>query len=159
MTSQGTPIWRFAQNHAAVDLTSRGWEEQGQSSYSSFISLILQPGTQRKLTGKTNGMPPRTAFEPSRTALELKKRFSAPFADFHEVMVAPCRSTSMDSPVGKLAVTLALSSEMDTCGVGITGDTGIAVGFFERSIGKPSDGAVDPRRCEDKLWKVISRDL
>ncbi len=48
--------------------------------------------------------------------------------------VAPCRSTSTRSPVGKLADTRSLSSDMETCGVGKTGETGIAEGFFERSI-------------------------
>ena len=40
----------------------------------------------------------------------------------------------MDSPVGKLAVTLELSSEMETCGVGMVGETGMAEGFLERSM-------------------------
>lgn len=40
----------------------------------------------------------------------------------------------MDSPVGKLAVTLELSFEMETCGVGMVGETGMAEGFLERSM-------------------------
>ena len=48
--------------------------------------------------------------------------------------VAPCRSTSTRSPVGRLAETRSLSSEIETWGVGKTGDTGIAEGFLERSI-------------------------
>ena len=40
----------------------------------------------------------------------------------------------MDSPVGKLAVTLELSLEMETCGVGMVGETGMAEGFLERSM-------------------------
>lgn len=79
-------------------------------------------------------MPPRTGFEPSRRALELRKRFSLPLADFHDITVAPKRSTSTDSPVGRLALTRELSCEMDTFGVGMTGETGMAEGFFERSI-------------------------
>ena len=86
------------------------------------------------LTGKTRGIPPLTAFEPSRWALELTNKFSLPFAVFHERTVAPKRRTSTDSPVGKLAVTLELSSEMETCGVGIVGETGIAEGLLERSM-------------------------
>lgn len=79
-------------------------------------------------------MPPRTAFDPSRCAFELRKRFSLPLADFHDITVAPYSSTSIDSPVGKLAVTRELSCEMETWGVGMTGETGILAGFFERSI-------------------------
>lgn len=48
--------------------------------------------------------------------------------------MAPKRRTSTDSPVGKLAVTLALSWEIDTCGVGMVGETGMAEGFLDRSI-------------------------
>lgn len=48
--------------------------------------------------------------------------------------MAPKRRTSTDSPVGKLAETLWLSSEIATCGVGMVGETGIAEGFFDRSI-------------------------
>ena len=57
-----------------------------------------------------------------------------PFADFHEMTVAPKSKISIDSPVGKLAVTRELSSDMETCGVGMTGETGMAEGFFERSM-------------------------
>ena len=66
--------------------------------------------------------------------MELTNRFSLPFAVFHERTVAPKRRTSTDSPVGKLAVTLELSSEMETCGVGMVGETGMAEGFFDRSM-------------------------
>lgn len=48
--------------------------------------------------------------------------------------MAPKRRTSTDSPVGKLAETLWLSSEIATCGVGMVGETGIAEGFLDRSI-------------------------
>ena len=48
--------------------------------------------------------------------------------------MAPKRRTSTDSPVGKLAVTLALSWEIETCGVGMVGETGMAEGFLDRSI-------------------------
>lgn len=80
------------------------------------------------------GTPPRTAFDPSRLALELRKRFSLPLADFHEITVAPYNKISTRSPVGKLAVTRELSSEMETRGVGWMGETGIAAGFLARSI-------------------------
>ncbi len=66
--------------------------------------------------------------------MELTKRFSLPFAVFHERTVAPKRRTSTDSPVGKRAVTLELSLEMDTCGVGMVGETGRAEGFLDRSM-------------------------
>ena len=85
-------------------------------------------------TGKIRGIPPLTAFEPSRRALELRNSFSWPFAVFHERTWAPKRRTSTDSPVGKLAVTRELSSEMETWGVGMVGETGIAEGFLDRSI-------------------------
>ena len=48
--------------------------------------------------------------------------------------MAPYSKTSTDSPVGKLAVTRELSCEIETMGVGMVGDTGIAEGFFDRSI-------------------------
>ena len=48
--------------------------------------------------------------------------------------MAPYRSTSTDSPVGRLAVTRALSCEIDTFGVGIVGETGMAEGFLGRSM-------------------------
>lgn len=67
-------------------------------------------------------------------ALELRKRFSLPLADFHEMIVAPWSKTSMDSPVGRLALTRELSSEMETCGVGMVGETGMADGFLDRSM-------------------------
>ena len=63
----------------------------------------------------------------------LRKRFSLPLADFQDRMVAPYRSTSIRSPEGKVAITRELSSEIETCGVGATGETGIAEGFLERS--------------------------
>lgn len=87
-----------------------------------------------RLTGKTSGIPPLTGLEPSRCALELRKIFSLPVEDFQEITVAPWSKTSTLSPVGKLAVTRELSSDIETCGVGVTGDTGMALGFFARSI-------------------------
>ena len=90
----------------------------------------------KQLTGKTKGIPPRTDFDPSRRALELTNKFSLPSAVFHERTVAPKRRTSIDSPVGKLAVTRELSSEMETCGVGMVGETGMAEGFLERSMSR-----------------------
>ena len=79
------------------------------------------------------GMPPRTGLEPSSAALELRNRFSLPLLDFHEMMVAPCRRTSMRSPCGSEATTRELSSEMVTSGAGAEGEMGISEGFFERS--------------------------
>ena len=66
--------------------------------------------------------------------MELTNRFSLPFAFFHERTVAPKRRTSTDSPVGKLAVTRELSCEIETWGVGMVGETGMAEGFLDRSI-------------------------
>ena len=48
--------------------------------------------------------------------------------------MAPYRSTSTDSPVGRLAVTRELSCEIETFGVGIVGETGMAEGFLGRSM-------------------------
>lgn len=45
--------------------------------------------------------------------------------------------------MGKLAVTRELSCEMETCGVGMTGDTGMLAGFLERSM-----LAVNVGRCD-----------
>lgn len=76
-----------------------------------------EEGTGRndlELTGKTSGMPPLTGLEPSRCALELRKRFSLPVEDFQEITVAPWSKTSTLSPVGKLAVTRELSSDIET---------------------------------------------
>ena len=84
-------------------------------------------------TGNTRGMPPLTGLEPSSAALELRNKFSLPLLDFHEMMVAPCRSTSMRSPCGREATTRELSSEMVTSGAGAEGEMGISEGFFERS--------------------------
>lgn len=60
--------------------------------------------------------------------MELRKRFSLPLA-FHEMIVAPYRSTSTDSPVGKLAVMRELSWEIETFGVGIVGRLGCSLVF------------------------------
>ena len=75
--------------------------------------FLLGVGTTA-LTGNTSGTPPLTGLEPSRMALELRKRCSSPPADFHEMTVAPCSKTSMLSPVGRLALTRELSSEIET---------------------------------------------
>ena len=48
--------------------------------------------------------------------------------------VAPYSRISTRSPVGRLAVTLELSSEIVTWGVGASGETGIAAGFLGRSM-------------------------
>ena len=85
------------------------------------------------LTGKTTGIPPLTAFEPSKWAFSLRNRFSLPLADFQEMTVAPYRRTSTDSPVGRKAVMRELSSAIETCGAGVRGETGIGFGFLERS--------------------------
>ena len=114
------------------------------------------------LTGKTRGIPPLTAFDPSRCALWLTNRFSLPAAVFHERTVAPKRRTSTDSPVGRLAVTLELSPEMDTCGVGMVGETGIAEGFLDRSM-MPMRltgivcGAEDGRSLEGRARQSVLR--
>lgn len=56
-------------------------------------------------TGNTTGIPPLTAFLPSRLAAELSQRLSLPLV-FQEMTVAPYRSTSTESPLGSVAVTL-----------------------------------------------------
>lgn len=60
-------------------------------------------------TGKTRGMPPRTGLEPSRAAAVETKRFSPEVGVVQEVTVAPWRRTETESPVGRVAVTRALS--------------------------------------------------
>lgn len=86
------------------------------------------------LTGKTMGMPPRTAFDPSRRAFELRKRFSLPLALFHEMTVAPCRRTATNSPDGRVAVTRSFSFEIMTRGEAFCGDTGMLLGLCARSM-------------------------
>lgn len=85
-----------------------------------------------QLTGNTTGMPPRTALDPSSMAFSLNHRCSCP-AFVHEITVAPCSSTSTDSPVGRLAVTRELSGEMLTCGCGPVDLAVIAAGRCARS--------------------------
>ena len=86
-----------------------------------------------KLTGNTSGIPPLTGLDPSSIAFELRNRFSFPLLDFHDTTVAPWRRTSRRSPVGRVAITLELSSEMVTRGAGTDGEMGIAEGLLERS--------------------------
>ena len=47
--------------------------------------------------------------------------------------MAPNRSTSTRSPLGRVAMTRELSSESSTWGVGTEGETGIAEGLLARS--------------------------
>ena len=75
------------------------------------------------------GMPPRTAFVPSRRAFELTKRFSLPSAVCHEMMVAPCRRTSTNSPDGRVAVTRPFSFDIVACGEEVCGETGMLLGL------------------------------
>ncbi len=85
-------------------------------------------------TGKTSGMPPRTALVPSSLAASLSHSFSAPFLSFQLTTVAPYSSTSTLSPVGSTAVTRELSSEKVTCGWGARpGVLASAVGLLARS--------------------------
>lgn len=81
-----------------------------------------------RLTGKTTGIPPRTALDPSSAALLLKNKPSAPSPVFHDRTVAPCKSTSTRSPAGSVAITRELSSDRLTSGVGALGVMGILVG-------------------------------
>lgn len=81
------------------------------------------------LTGKTSGMPPLTALEPSSTAFSLSQSFSFPAASFQLITVAPCSRTSTDSPVGSWAETRPVSLSMSTeawasgcCGVDASAD-------------------------------------
>jgi len=48
-------------------------------------------------TGKTRGIPPRTAFVPSSFAAVLRKRFSVPLGNFHSITVAPYLSIFTDA--------------------------------------------------------------
>ena len=71
-----------------------------------------------KLTGNTTGIPPRTPLEPSSLVFSLNQSFSSPFASFQLSTVAPKSSTSTLSPVGNVAVTRELPSEMVTWACG-----------------------------------------
>lgn len=69
-------------------------------------------GRQWVLTGKTTGIPPRTALLPSRAAFSLSHKFSVlPPWLFQLVTVAPYRSTSTLSPEGRVAMTFELAPE------------------------------------------------
>ena len=78
--------------------------------------------------------------------------------------MAPYRSTSTDSPVGRLAVTRELSCEIETFGVGIVGETGIAEGFLGRSMLMLTDYGEEERFGDRKLslelevWELMERD-
>ena len=63
-------------------------------------------------------MPPRTALDPSVFAAVDRKSFSDPVASFQEIMVAPYRRISKDSPVGRTAETRELPCVMFTCACG-----------------------------------------
>lgn len=83
------------------------------------------------LTGKTSGMPPRTAFEPSSLAASLRNKFSLPLL-FQLITVAPKSRTSTESPVGRVATTLPCSERTVGCGPVVEGE--IALGRFGRSM-------------------------
>ena len=71
-------------------------------------------------------MPPRTALLPSVMAADDRKSFSAPAASFQEIIVAPWRRISRDSPVGRTAETRELPWVMFTCACGgRPGETGL----------------------------------
>jgi len=92
------------------------------------------PGEKCTRTGNTTGTPPLTALLPSVFAASLSHSFSAPFASFQLMIVAPKSSTSMLSPVGSTADTRLFECEMVTCACG--GRPGVAdsaEGFFGRS--------------------------
>lgn len=89
-------------------------------------------GCRAELTGKTRGIPPRMGFDPSRMALLLSQSCSAPFASFHEMIVAPKRLTVIDSPVASRATTLFPSVETTACAA--AGGTPMALGLLARSI-------------------------
>jgi hypothetical protein len=68
-----------------------------------------------QLTGKTRGMPPLTAFDPSTLAASLIHRFSCrPPSDFQLTSVAPNNKTSQLSPVGSVAITRSDDGEIST---------------------------------------------
>lgn len=83
-------------------------------------------------TGKTTGIPPRTALDPSSTAPLLNQSFSSPDASFQLMTVAPKRRMSTLGPEGSVAVTV--ESVMLTVAWGrLVGVAERAEGFFERS--------------------------
>lgn len=85
-----------------------------------------------RLTGKTIGMPPLTGLLPSSLAASLSQSLSMPAAFFHEMTVAPKRSTSTDSPVGSLAETRELETSTAACG-GKVGVDARGLGLWWRS--------------------------
>lgn len=88
-------------------------------------------------TGNTMGMPPRTALEPSSTALSLSHSRSAtappPTAAFHDSTVAPVSRMSTDSPEGRTAVTRSPTRSTRAWG-GRAGVAARALGLLRRSM-------------------------
>jgi len=100
-TCLGTPISIFGRNRVEADRLLRVQKGVGrkprledQQKGNEIESKARMYETRAcdetsTLTGNTSGMPPLTALEPSNFALELRNRFSLPWADFHEMTVAP----------------------------------------------------------------------
>jgi len=63
--------------------------------------------------GKTNGMPPRMAFDPSRFASRLRKRHSRPPASTKEVTVAPKSQTVAVAPDAEWDMVVNVGSMVD----------------------------------------------
>lgn len=104
---------RLAEDRNTPRIASRahidiGREQDKERNSSSQLHIREQH------TGKTRGMPPRTAFVPSSFAPSLSHNFSSPEASFQLSTVAPYRRTSTLSPVGSDAVTRELPCEMVT---------------------------------------------
>jgi len=87
--------------------------------------------------GKTTGIPPRTAFEPSRTAFEDTNNLSTsppypPFSvAFHEIIVAPNRRISAEAPYedfGEMSDNLTYAKPQKPLGV--------STRLFHQSFGK-----------------------
>lgn len=122
-------------------------------------------------TGKTSGIPPRTALVPSSLAPSLNHSFSSPEASFQLRTVAPKSRTSTLSPEGSTAVTRELPWVIVVwaCG-GMSGVGARAEGLFRRSImvagrclgggflwgvvlGKLVDGGKPSEREEGYSWR------
>lgn len=88
----------------------------------------------KRLTGKTRGMPPLTALDPSSLAASLSHSFSRPAASFQLMTVAPHSKISRLSPVGSTADTREFLCAKSTCGCGDRpGVEARAVGLLGRS--------------------------
>jgi hypothetical protein len=120
-------LWEFARGVVF------GWRAETLQRREEYQQLLCRGGmfSAVQRTGKTTGIPPRTGLLPSSLAAELRKRFSRPLL-FQLITVAPYRSTSTESPVGRLATTFPCSEWTLGCGPVPEGE--MAEGLFGRSI-------------------------